>query len=285
MYLLGVRQDRSILVYWVGGPVAALVLGACLIPLREMTPAANLTFAFVALTIVVAQFGGRAVGIATALASAVSLDFFLTRPYFRLAIQDKHDVVAFLGLAFCGIIASALGGFQHPAPDEKVSADEVRDARMRMQQMHGLAWTNLRWGLLVSVVIWIEALWHPLPGFLAWIAVLAQGFFLALATAYATVQERWMRRGAPVGVSARVVVHKPWSDVEDQRAALWFALGLMSLVPWAHVAFGRVAPVSILYGALACSAMVLLLLGLLAAFVRAKPDEGRQGVLDDRPRN
>jgi hypothetical protein len=31
--------------------------------------------------------------------------------------------------------------------------------------------------------------------------------------------------------------------------------------------------------------MVLLLLGLLAAFVRAKPDEGRQGVLDDRPRN
>lgn len=278
------RQDRGALIYWIGGPLAAVVLGACLIPLRELTPAANLTFAFVALTIVVAQFGGRGMGIATAVASAVSLDFFLTRPYFRLAIEDKHDVVAFLGLAACGIIASALGGL-HPGPDE-VSADEARDARARVQQMHGLVWTNLRWALLVSVVIWVEALWHPLPGFVAWITVLAQGFFLALATAYAAVQERWMRRGAPVGASARVVIRKPWSDVEDQRAALWFALGLISVVPWAYVAFGRQAPVDVLYGALACSAMVLLLLGLLAAFAGAKRprDDHRANALDGRPR-
>lgn len=280
------RQDRGALIYWIGGPLAAVVLGACLIPLRELTPAANLTFAFVALTIVVAQFGGRAVGIATAVASAVSLDFFLTRPYLRLAIEDKHDVVAFLGLAACGIIASALGGLQHPDPDEKVSADEAKDARARMQQMHGLAWTNLRWALLVSVVIWVEALWHPLPGWVAWIAVLAQGFFLALATAYAAVQEQWMRRGAPVGASARVVIHKPWSDVEDQRAALWFALGLVSVVPWAYVAFGRQPPIDVLYGALACSAMVLLLLGLLAAFAGAKrPRDGHEpSALDGPPR-
>jgi hypothetical protein len=280
-----VRTDRSTLVYWIGGPVAAVVMGACLVPLRDLTPAANLTFAFVALTIVVAQFGGRAVGVATAVASAVSMDFFLTRPYFRLAIEDKHDAVAFLGLAACGIIASALGGLQHPVPDEKVSAEEAMDARTRVQRMHGLAWTNLRWALLVSVVIWIEALWHPLPGFVAWIAVLAQGFFLALATAYAAVQEQWMRRGTPVGATARVLVHKPWSDVEDQRAALWFALGLMSIVPWAYVAFGRKPPVDVLYGALACSATVLLLLGLLAALAGAKPRAGQPGALDGRPRN
>lgn len=272
------------LVYWVGGPLAGLVLGACLIPLRELTPAANLTFAFVALTIVVAQFGGRGVGIATAVASAVSLDFFLTRPYFRLAIEDKHDVVAFLGLAACGVIASALRGNPERAPELTVTAQDALDARARVQQMRGLAWTNLRWALVASVVIWIEALWSPLPGFVAWIVVLTQGFFLALAIVYAAVQEQWMRRGTPLAGSGRVVIPKPWSDVEDQRAALWFALGLISIVPWAYVAFGRKAPLDVLYGALACSAVVLLLLGLLAAFARAK-QEGSPVLAGDPPRD
>jgi Domain of unknown function (DUF4118) len=284
VYLEAVKRVGGDLVYWVGGPLAALVLGACLIPLRDLTPAANLTFAFVALTIVVAQFGGRGVGIATAVASAISLDFFLTRPYFRLAIEDKHDVVAFLGLAACGVIASALGGFRHVAPAEAVTAEEARHASERVRDMHDLAWRNLRWALFVSVAIWIEALWNPLPGFVAWIVVLAQGFFMALAIVYAAVQEQWMRRGTPLGGSGRVVIPKPWSDVEDQRAALWFALGLISIVPWAYVAFGRKAPLDVLYGALACSAVVLLLLGLLAAFARAAPDESGPRTIDERPR-
>ena len=279
-------RDRGVLIYWVGGPLAAVVLGACLIPLRELTPAANLTFAFVALTIVVAQFGGRAVGMATAVASALSLDFFLTRPYFRLAIEDKHDVVAFLGLGACGIIASALSASRHAAPQGAVTADDVVNAERRVQQMRALAWTHLRWGLVISVVIWIEALWDPLPAFVAWLAVLAQGFFLALATAYAAVQEQWIRRGTPLGPTTRVVIPKPWSDVEDERSALWFALGLMSVVPWAYVAFGRRAPVDVLYGALGCSAVVVLLLGLLGAFARARPplaDSSDQPL--DRPPN
>lgn len=260
---------RGDLVYWVGGPLAALVLGACLIPLRDLTPTANLTFAFVALTIVVAQFGGRTVGIATAVFSAMSLDFFLTRPYFRLAIEDKHDVVAFLGLAACGVIASALSGHPDGAPERTVTDQDALDARERVQEMRGLAWRNLRWALVLSVLIWIEALWGPLGGFVAWILVLAQGFFLALATVYAAVLEQWMRRGTPVGSSGRLVIPKPWSDVEDQRGALWFALGLVSIVPWAYVAFGRKAPLDVLNGALACSAVLLLLLGLLSALARA----------------
>jgi hypothetical protein len=272
-----VKPVRGDLVYRVGGPLAAVVLGACLIPLRELTPAANLTFAFVALTIVVAQFGGRAVGIATALASAISLDFFLTRPYLRLSMEDKHDVVAFLGLAACGVIASALTGHPDRAPEQTVPERDVLDARARVHQMRGLAWTNLRWALLVSVVIWIEALWDPLHGIVAWVAVLVQALFLALATIYAAVLEQWLRRGTPVGAAGRVVIPKPWSDVEDQRAALWFALGLVSIVPWAYVAFGRRAPLDVLYGALACSAVIVLLLGLLAAFAGANATDVSPG--------
>jgi K+-sensing histidine kinase KdpD len=46
---------------------------------------------------------------ATALCSALSLDFFLTQPYLRLTISDKHDVIAFAGLAACGLLAATIG--------------------------------------------------------------------------------------------------------------------------------------------------------------------------------
>jgi hypothetical protein len=61
-----------------------------------------------ALTILVGEFGGRTAAVATAVVSALSLDFFLTQPYLRLAIQDKHDVIAFFGLAGCGLLTASL---------------------------------------------------------------------------------------------------------------------------------------------------------------------------------
>src|SRR5262245_9807169 len=94
--------------YLGGGPLAAILLGAALVPLRGFTTASNLAFAFIALTVVVAELGGRSASLATAVVSALSLDFFLTRPYLRLAIEDKHDLLAFFGLAVCGLIAAAL---------------------------------------------------------------------------------------------------------------------------------------------------------------------------------
>jgi hypothetical protein len=100
-------ENGDRLFYLAGGPLVALLLGVLLIPLRELTPASNLTFAFVALTILVAELGGTGPAVATALSSSFGLDFFLTRPYLRLAIEDKHDVVAFVGLTACGLVAAA----------------------------------------------------------------------------------------------------------------------------------------------------------------------------------
>jgi two-component system sensor histidine kinase KdpD len=103
------RSDPDSLIYLAGGPLAAILLGMALVPLREATTASNLTFFFLALTIVTAELGGRLPAVCTALVSALSLDFFLTRPYLRLSIAGKHDVVAFFGLAACGLIAAAFG--------------------------------------------------------------------------------------------------------------------------------------------------------------------------------
>jgi len=97
------------LFYLGAGPVAAIGLGAALMPLRDATTASNLAFAFVALTIVVGHAGGRWAATATAIASALSLNFFLTRPYLTLNIHGRDDVIAFVGLAACGLVSAALG--------------------------------------------------------------------------------------------------------------------------------------------------------------------------------
>ena len=67
---------------------------------------------------------------ATALCSALSLDFFLTQPYMRLAIADKHDVIAFVGLTVCGLIAAAVGSQR----GERVAA--LRASRAQLGLVH-----------------------------------------------------------------------------------------------------------------------------------------------------
>jgi two-component system sensor histidine kinase KdpD len=99
------------------GPLAAIGLGMALVPLRGLTHASNFTFAFLVLTIVAAELGGRGPGLLTALVSVLSLDFFLTKPYLRLSIDAKDDVIAFLGLGVCGLVAAALGSHRAAEPE------------------------------------------------------------------------------------------------------------------------------------------------------------------------
>ena len=126
-----VGGDR--LFYAGGGPLAALLLGVALMPLREITTASNLTFAFVALTIVVAELGGGGAAVATALASSLSLDFFLTRPYLTLQMESKNDLIAFIGLTACGLVAAAVGSHQ----SARVAALRACRARQELVR-HGL---------------------------------------------------------------------------------------------------------------------------------------------------
>ena len=101
------ESDR--LIYLAMGSLAAIALGIALIPFRNDTSASNFTLPFLVLTILAAEFGGRWAATATAIVSALSLDFFLTQPYLRLAIQDKHDIIAFVSLIVCGLVVATLG--------------------------------------------------------------------------------------------------------------------------------------------------------------------------------
>lgn len=102
-------DDSEWMIYIALGPLAAMALGMLLTLVRGFTTASNFTYIFLVLTIVVAEFGGRRAAVATALTSALSLDFFLTQPYLTLEIADKHDLIAFVGLALCGLVAAGLG--------------------------------------------------------------------------------------------------------------------------------------------------------------------------------
>jgi two-component system sensor histidine kinase KdpD len=102
------QNDRGA-VWFVIGVGGAVTFGVMLTPLRTLTTASTLAFVFIALTIVVAEMGGRGPGLATAVVSALSLNFFLTEPYLSLEIDKPGDVAAFVALAACGLIAAAFG--------------------------------------------------------------------------------------------------------------------------------------------------------------------------------
>ena len=102
------KQDDG-LMWMVAGGFGSIMLAVVLIPLRTVTPASNLAFAFLALTIVVAELGGRSAAFVTALVSGMSLNFFLTEPYLSLTIEKRDDVIAFLALLGCGLIAAWFG--------------------------------------------------------------------------------------------------------------------------------------------------------------------------------
>ena len=102
------QNDRGA-VWFVIGVGGAVALGVVLTALRSTVSASNLAFVFIALTIVVAEMGGRGPGLATALVSALSLNFFLTEPYMSLEIHKPGDLGAFLALAACGLVAAAFG--------------------------------------------------------------------------------------------------------------------------------------------------------------------------------
>jgi len=105
----GIGGERDDAVYIAAGGLGALLLGLALAPFREAVSTSSLAFPFLLLTILTAEYGGKRPAIVTALVSALSLDFFLTQPYLRLTISDSDDIVAFVGLASCGLLAAWFG--------------------------------------------------------------------------------------------------------------------------------------------------------------------------------
>ena len=100
--------DDDRLIYLGTGPLSALLLGAALTPVRESVTSSSVAYPFIILTMIAAEFGGRRAALATAVTSVLSMDFFLIKPYLRIQVAEKNDLITLLGLAACGVVAAAL---------------------------------------------------------------------------------------------------------------------------------------------------------------------------------
>ena len=102
-------DDRELLLGALIGVPAAIGAGALMTISRSFFDTTNAALVMMILVVGVAAVGGRTAGIITALAAAVSFDFFHTRPYLSMTIDSRDDIETTMLLLVAGILAGTLG--------------------------------------------------------------------------------------------------------------------------------------------------------------------------------
>lgn len=111
--------------------------------------------------------------------------------------------------------------------DRRVIEQELL-AQLNAQHFRRLKLAGLRWLAVSSLPIWLQEHWGVVPGFPAWLTVLAEGYCLAMSAAYAALECRWARRAAEVGAdSSGVVIDRPLAAplLSALTATAWIASG------------------------------------------------------------
>ena len=115
-----------------GGVVASMAAAGLLGSSRAVVSQANAGLILVLVVIAAAAIGGRFAGVATALAAAVSFDFFLTRPYQSLAIKSGEDVLTTVLLLAAGL---AVGQLARSRSDARSTARASHDQVSSLHRM------------------------------------------------------------------------------------------------------------------------------------------------------
>jgi len=124
------RGDSMAYLIALGGPV---VLGAVLYAFREHVAAANLALVFVVgIVAVAAGTGRRGAAAAAAVSSALSFDFFCTRPYLSFRITSSSDLTTEIILVVVGL---AVGELAARGRQARRQAEAGTD---RLERVHGL---------------------------------------------------------------------------------------------------------------------------------------------------
>ena len=90
------------------GLLAPLAVSAALVPARASLVGTASALILVALIAAVAILGSRVAGFLASASSAVWFDFFLTRPYERLAISHRADLETAISLFVVGMVVTEL---------------------------------------------------------------------------------------------------------------------------------------------------------------------------------
>lgn len=113
--------------------IVPILVAAVLVPFREVTAGANLALVLVLVVVGAATVGGRWAGMAAALSSALSFDFFFTRPYGSLSIASSDDVETFALLLLVGLLVGTV------AARGRRAVATAQEGRSEVRRIHHLA--------------------------------------------------------------------------------------------------------------------------------------------------
>jgi len=100
--------DRKPALAAAGGVVAPLAVAAALVPVRASLADSAAALILVAVIAAVAILGTRPAGVLSTVSSVLSFDYFLTRPYGRLAISHRADLETTVSLFVVGLVVTEL---------------------------------------------------------------------------------------------------------------------------------------------------------------------------------
>jgi hypothetical protein len=127
---------RSELDPWAGaalGGLAAVVLAAGLVPLREELTGSTLALLLVLPVLLGAMTGGRLGGALTAVVAVMGFDFFLTRPYLSMQIDSSDDVEAAVVLLVVALVIGTV------AASARRASDQADEGRIEIEAIHRVA--------------------------------------------------------------------------------------------------------------------------------------------------
>ncbi len=105
------------------GGLAPLVIAGLLVPFRtDSIVATNVALVFVIVVVVAAAEGGRSAGIVAAVVSTLSFDFFFTRPFQSLKIDNADDIGTAVLLLVISLVVAQLVGFVTAAASGVIGA-------------------------------------------------------------------------------------------------------------------------------------------------------------------
>jgi hypothetical protein len=126
-----VEERPSPIAYAIGGLLPIAVAGA-LVGLRGEVDNTNVALVLVLVVMGTAAFGGRGPAALCAVISAVSFEFFFTKPYYSLRIDSSNDVETFIFLLAIGL---AVGQVAVYARRSRSLAQRGRDELARMRRV------------------------------------------------------------------------------------------------------------------------------------------------------
>jgi len=116
-----------------------LVVASLLVTVRDHMARSNAALVFVIVVVLAAALGGRWAGVTAAVISAMSYDFFLTRPYGSLKIDELEDIVATVLLLAVGLIVGEVVVWAHRGHRQKKRGqDEITRLHRVAEQVAGV---------------------------------------------------------------------------------------------------------------------------------------------------